>query len=322
VSRFSSRALDSSRQCWSGCLDHNLTVLLLLAFGAFLLLAAGLTFIRERALNVPPERDASAGQNEDAGGVRFRTAPPTPLVIGTRSEAARTKVEKWIRRGEEIEEFFVELPSSAPKGVKPDGLILLIDHLTKSERPKIEAWHRGVVNELSGIGGGALGLYTANEPMSHGLFTAIHDNRRFLRERLDELREILGRIDRPSRERTVEAARRIRTELIDAQRKATTYIDAVAKMPPTSTIHYERGFRFKTGAWDEQAAALASDQNTYAVVETAYQELGRANDVIGWRETGATGLYGVNRDEDDLPAVARAAGAAIDAVNELLRDES
>jgi hypothetical protein len=56
----------------------------------------------------------------------------------------------------------------------------------------------------------------------------------------------------------------------------------------------------------------------YDVVEKAYQELGRANDLISWRETSATGLYGVNRKEDDLPGIVRATAAAIGALDKLL----
>jgi hypothetical protein len=114
------------------------------------------------------------------------------------------------------------------------------------------------------------------------------------------------------------AARRIRSELLDAKRMASTYADAVAKLPASRTIHYEKGFRFSTSQWQQHGGVLAGHADLYALVERAYQEIGRANDVIGWRESGAKGSYGVNRQEDDLPAVARAADEAISALDELL----
>jgi hypothetical protein len=118
-----------------------------------------------------------------------------------------------------------------------------------------------------------------------------------------------------------EAARLIRTELIDARRRASKYADAVEKLPAGRTIHYEPGFRFATVAWEVHGRGLASHPDVYATVESAYQELGRANDVIGWRAAGAKGPYGVNREEDDLPTVARAASMAIDALSRLLEQE-
>jgi hypothetical protein len=112
------------------------------------------------------------------------------------------------------------------------------------------------------------------------------------------------------------AARRIRTELKDALRKATTYADAAARLPDGQGLHYEKGFRFDMDAWKEYAADLAGFP-AYDTAEAAYTELGRANDVIGWRETGAKGLYGVSK-EDDLPAVVTATDAAVKALDDLV----
>lgn len=141
-------------------------------------------------------------ENEVPPAVPQMTDTPR-LVIATEADAVRLRVEKWIRRGEEIESRYATIPTQDQIEERNDPewnrtMILFIDQLTKSERSTIRQWHEGVIQELERIGRGALGLYTADEALSVALFSALRDNRRFLRERLDELRAILARI--PSEE--------------------------------------------------------------------------------------------------------------------------
>lgn len=152
------------------------------------------------------------------------------------------------------------------------------------------------------------GLLSESENRARQLETEVEGAKRASREGLERKAGIRGQFAgnllQPSPE--LAAARRIRTELREAHRKAKTYSDALSKLPPNQGLHYETGFRFNTDAWNENAAVLAAHGDVYGAVEAAYDEIGRANTVIGWRATSATGLYGVNREEDDLPAVVAA----------------
>jgi hypothetical protein len=121
------------------------------------------------------------------------------LVIATEQDAVRSKINKWIMRGEKLHASLSELPSAERLAQHTDeenrSWLRIADHLTSEERISIGRWHRGVTEELRRIGGGAIGIYSADEPMSHALFSALQENRQFLRDRLDELRQIVQRVD-------------------------------------------------------------------------------------------------------------------------------
>jgi hypothetical protein len=77
---------------------------------------------------------------------------------------------------------------------------------------------------------------------------------------------------------------------------------------------YRAGFQFPRSKWDAHGDRLTPDKDLYAVVESAYAEAHRANEVIAWRETQkSTRLYGVGKD-DDLEAVRDAADKALAAL--------
>jgi hypothetical protein len=149
------------------------------------------------------------GLNRDHHGSPARAGEPNesprptresgPLVIATQSDAVKAKLLKWIRRANEIEASFIDIsPFTKTEGASPEDLkshLVALDVIQNNERSTIHNWHLRVVDELRAIGGGALGLYSANEAVSYALFGALHENRKFLGERRDELKAILSRID-------------------------------------------------------------------------------------------------------------------------------
>ncbi len=128
------------------------------------------------------------------------TAGPaaTPFVIATEREAALAKANKWIKRGEQLEGRFPKLPTNdeiaAMSNEEKETHIGFLQILHVEERRSIGEWHEGVSRDLLAVGGGTLGLYSADEKPSAGMFS-IARNREFLRERLQELQAIRSRLE-------------------------------------------------------------------------------------------------------------------------------
>ena len=147
---------------------------------------------------------AFGGVGGKGGDVLVTTAgsDKPQLVIATERDAAFTKIEKWIKRGEALEESFVKFPTAdLVKLMSDDQRKAWVDSiriLSPDQHSRIEEWHRGVIAELRGIGGGALGLYSANEEVGQ---PALTPNRRFLRERIEELEAIKLRLQPERTER-------------------------------------------------------------------------------------------------------------------------
>jgi hypothetical protein len=151
---------------------------------------------RERIRGLLGEAEVKVGALEAQLVDAKKSGPsrPEPLVIATERDAARFKIDTWIRRGEELEGNLVQLPDEkTAEETDPKTLLLFVDQLQNTERFEIEQWHRGVVAELEGLGGGALGLYNARESLSREMF-ALGVNRKFLADRLSELRGIRARL--------------------------------------------------------------------------------------------------------------------------------
>jgi hypothetical protein len=120
------------------------------------------------------------------------------LVVATQRDAAIAKTSKWIRRGEDLVRRFPRLPNddeiSAMSNEEKASHITFLSIVQTDELRSIGEWHANVGRELRGIGGGALGLYSAEEAPSQGMFS-VGANRVFLGERLEELRAIRARLD-------------------------------------------------------------------------------------------------------------------------------
>ena len=100
-----------------------------------------------------------------------------------------------------------------------------------------------------------------------------------------------------------EVIRAIRAEVLENLQAVTQYVDALNKTPENFGVQYAAGFRFKSAIWTALQPELARDGRVFEVTAAAYRECDRANQIISWRETQATGAFGVNRKEDDLPSV-------------------
>jgi hypothetical protein len=149
-------------------------------------------------------------------------------VIATEHDAIRAKLDKWVRRGERLEQSFVSLPTREEieaMSVEQKRLqLMFLGHIATEESGSIQNWHHGVVEELHTIGRGAVGLYTANEPLSRALFSQIHDNRMFLAGRLDELRTIRDRVDELRAEETRTATTDVTFEVPPRLESARTVV--------------------------------------------------------------------------------------------------
>ena len=110
------------------------------------------------------------------------------------------------------------------------------------------------------------------------------------------------------------AVRAIRAEVLENLQAASQYVDALKRLPEDRGLTYAAGFRFNAAVWKSLGPVLALDADLFDVVANAYREADRANQHIAWRETQATGLFGVNRKVDDLPAVRAAFQEAADAL--------
>jgi hypothetical protein len=105
------------------------------------------------------------------------------------------------------------------------------------------------------------------------------------------------------------AARLLRTELLDIRNK-------VSNFEKDSTI--PEGFSFPAYEWANFRLLLAQDSQLYDVVERAYTQAHRVNEIFGWRRTVSTSrLIGVN-DADGLPQLDAAASAAVTALDAIL----
>lgn len=129
--------------------------------------------------------------------------PKTELVLATPQDAALAKTKKWIGRGERLEARFPKLPTNdeitAMTNAEKKAHISYLGILHTEELRSIGEWHEGVSHDLRAVGGGTLGLYSADEKPSQGMF-AIERNREFLRERLQELQGIRSRVEEVARQ--------------------------------------------------------------------------------------------------------------------------
>lgn len=121
-----------------------------------------------------------------------------PLVVATDRDAAIAKLEKWIKRGVAMEGGFPRTPTPDEiEGMSTEAKqtwIQALGVMGSDESFRIEEWHRGVVDDLRAIGGGAIRLFSVNEKMSQS-WQRVPLNRAFLRERIEELQAIRARVD-------------------------------------------------------------------------------------------------------------------------------
>jgi hypothetical protein len=115
-----------------------------------------------------------------------------------------------------------------------------------------------------------------------------------------------------------QAARVICSELVAIEQTLDQYITGLEALPENQGLHYARGFRLPTKAWEGHSGTLAADESLFAAVQPAYTEVVRLHTNLEWRETGAKGLIGVNVSEDDLPRVRDAVRNAIKALDKFI----
>jgi hypothetical protein len=116
--------------------------------------------------------------------------------------------------------------------------------------------------------------------------------------------------------------RAIRAEVLENLQAVTKYVDVLNQTEENFGVQYAAGFRFKAAVWTALQAELARDAQLFETTAAAYREADRANQSIAWRETHAQGgLFGVNRKEDDLPAVQAAFRTAATALGDALPEK-